>query len=126
MTKIAGCGSISQRHRSPDPIRIHTKMSWIRNTAPNNIILSQTLLLLKILLLLSISTLKTCLLHDTPCGQLNFKRLYFGRNSGSNAGTPNYFGVCYAFLLPRDNAGVFTDVLSKLFLLFVFPHLFFT
>jgi hypothetical protein len=31
--EIAGSGSISQRHGSVDPgIRIHTKMSWIRNT----------------------------------------------------------------------------------------------
>jgi hypothetical protein len=46
MTKIAGSGSISQRHGSADPepdplvrgmdtrIRIHPKMSWIRNTGP--------------------------------------------------------------------------------------------
>ena len=48
------------------------------------------------------------------------------RNSGSKAGSLNYFNVCYARMLPRDNAGVFTDVLSKLFLVFVFPHLVFT
>jgi hypothetical protein len=33
MTKIAGSGSISQRHGSADPDPVHTKMSWIRNTA---------------------------------------------------------------------------------------------
>jgi hypothetical protein len=36
MTKIAGSesgsGSISQRHGSADPDRLHTKMSWMRNT----------------------------------------------------------------------------------------------
>jgi hypothetical protein len=36
MTKMAGSGSISQRHgsapRAQIRIRIHTKMSWIRNT----------------------------------------------------------------------------------------------
>ncbi len=30
------------------------------------------------------------------------------RNSGSKAGSLNYFNVCYARMLPRDNAGVFT------------------
>jgi hypothetical protein len=48
------------------------------------------------------------------------------RNDSGNAGSPKYFGVGYAHLLPRDNARVFTDNLSKLFLVFVFPHLFFT
>jgi hypothetical protein len=34
MIKIAGSGSISQRHGSADPDSdLHTKMSWIRNTA---------------------------------------------------------------------------------------------
>jgi hypothetical protein len=32
MTKIAGSGSISQRHASADQIRINTKISWIRNS----------------------------------------------------------------------------------------------
>jgi hypothetical protein len=56
----------------------------------------------------------------------SFYTSVLGRNSGSNAGSPNYFGVCYVRLLSHDNAGVFTDVLSNLFLVFVFPHLFFT
>jgi hypothetical protein len=49
MTKIAGSGSesgtISQRHGSadPDPIRIHTKMSWIRNTALGDIYLKDSI-----------------------------------------------------------------------------------
>jgi hypothetical protein len=41
MTKIGGSGSASgsirQTHGSADPIQIHTKMSWIRNTASQSI-----------------------------------------------------------------------------------------
>jgi hypothetical protein len=31
-SQMYGSGSINQRHGSADPIRIHIKMSWIRNT----------------------------------------------------------------------------------------------
>jgi hypothetical protein len=39
MTKIAGSGSISQRHASAYPDQDHTKMSWIRNTVLNLLVL---------------------------------------------------------------------------------------
>jgi hypothetical protein len=57
-------------------------------------------------------------------GWASFYTSVFVRNGSGNAGSPKYFG--YVHLLPRDNAEVFTDNLSKLFHIFVFPHLFFT
>ncbi len=50
MTKKDGSGSISHRHGSADPIRIHTKMSWIR-TATLYTIFTLLLLLVDNLLL---------------------------------------------------------------------------
>jgi hypothetical protein len=40
MAKIAGSGSISRSHGLGPRIRIHTKMSWIRNTGAGNCALS--------------------------------------------------------------------------------------
>jgi hypothetical protein len=88
--------------------------------------------------------MKTCLLHENSCGQLQkgggVKELGLGTNllvtpllvtfppteaEGSRESVLEtaavvYPGVCYAHLLPRDIAGEFTDDLSKLVLVFVF------
>jgi hypothetical protein len=48
-------------------------------------------------------------------GWASFYMSVLVRNGSGNASFPKYFGVCYTHLLPLDNAGVFTDDLSKLF-----------
>ncbi len=55
-----------------------------------------------------------------------FNTSILGRNRRSYAGFPRIFNERHGHLLPRNIHGEFTYDLSKLFFVFVFPHLVFT
>jgi len=58
------------------------------------------------------AVLITCLLHDPACSQLKCLYLHLVETVSGNAGSPDYPGVCYAHLLPRDIPGELTDEIA--------------